>query len=73
MQVRSDVRSDIAREFDALFVRAHRHHPKGIADAVAQIENRWSEIDLAGFDFREVKNVVNHREQPFGGIPDGFG
>ena len=46
-------------------------HGQGVLKQVAQVERGAVEHQLAGFDFREVENLVNDAEQVVGRLFDG--
>ncbi len=43
-----------------------------VLDEVAEIERRLLELDLAGFDFRDIEDSVDDSEQCLGGAAGGF-
>ena len=64
------LRRHVASQLEALLVGGRRQRVKRIAQLIAQTEGSAIEFQLAGFDLREIENVVNHREQGVGGLLD---
>ncbi len=57
------VRVDVEQQLDALLVRALREQVDDFLDHLADVEILGLEPQLAGFDLREVENVVDDGEQ----------
>ena len=57
------VRIDVEQQLDALLVRALREQVDDFFHHLADVEVLRLEAQLAGFDLREVENVVDDREQ----------
>ena len=62
-----DARIYVINQLDSFLVRAEAQRLHRLADAFAQIERNDFQFQLAGFDLRKVENVVDDREQRFGG------
>ena len=54
---------DVGDELESLGVRLDRQQMRDVVDGVAQVDVDALEIELAGFDFREIENVVDDGEQ----------
>ncbi len=63
---------DVARQLDALLVRAAGQQDHHVLDHLARIEALFFEFQLAGLDFREVEDVVDDRQQRLPGVVDGL-
>ncbi len=61
---------DMASQLQALLMGADGERFHCVAQAFAEIEDLAIEDELPGFDFREVENVVDYREQGFAGVSD---
>ena len=67
------VRVDVEQQLDAFLMRALREEVDHFFDDLADIEVLRFEPQLAGFDLREVEDVVDDGEQRVGGALDGRG
>ena len=56
---------DLIDEINLLLARFRAEQIESFLDAVAEIHGLMFELQLAGFDLREVENVVDDREQGF--------
>ena len=54
---------NIADDFQAFLLRAVREQPGGVFDDLPQIEIHALDIELAGFDFGEIEDVVEYAQQ----------
>src|SRR5690606_25667355 len=46
-------------------------HGQRLVDQIAQVEGQILQYQLAGFDLREVEDLVDDRQQAIGGFVDG--
>ena len=53
-------------------MRLNREQPGDIFERIAQIDIQLLEFELAGFDFREVQNVVDDGQQRRAAVADGL-
>ncbi len=60
---------DQAGDLEPLGGGTHSHHAGDALDNVLEIEIDDLELDFAGFDLREVENIVDHIQQSFSGLP----
>src|SRR5689334_17356903 len=60
----------MTREFKAFLVRPHGENLDGFLNEIAEVKFDRLELDMAGFDFREVKNVVDQLQQTAAGAPE---
>ncbi len=67
------VRIDVEQQLDAFLMRALREQVDDFFDDLADVEVLRFEPQLAGFDLREVENVVDDGEQRVGRALDGRG
>ena len=51
----------------------NREEPGDVFEGIAQIHVELLELELAGFHFREVQNVIDDGEQGGAAVADGFG
>ena len=58
-------------QLQAFFMRTHRQHTDGLLQAVAQAEGDRFNLEFAGLDLRQVKNIVDDMQQCFRGRFDG--
>ena len=70
MEVTSGVHA--AEQFEALALRARREDFQRVAHDLLQIEIDGLENELAGFDLREIEDVVDERQQRVGAIANGL-
>ncbi len=61
-----DVGRDVADQLEVFLVRAQGQRLHRALEVLAQTERRVLQIELAGFDLREVENVVQERQQRVG-------
>ena len=57
------VRSDGAGDLESLAVCLLIHEGRGVFDDIAQVEVVDVQVELAGFDLREVQDVIDYAEQ----------
>ncbi len=62
---------DKADQLQLLGVRGRAEDGQGVLDQVAQVEGHALQHQLAGFDLREVENLVDDAQQAVGGLFDG--
>ena len=60
-----------ADQLQAFLVGRGGEHGQGVLEQIAQVERGAVEHQLAGFDFREVENLVDDAEQVVGRLFDG--
>ncbi len=60
------VGQDVDDHLEILFAGTRRHHLRHVLDHVGQYEIQRFELHLAGFDLREIQQVVDHRQQAVG-------
>src|SRR4029079_6338071 len=58
-----DVRRKVAGELKAFFIGSHGQNLNGLFNQVAQIKVGLFQIQMGDFDFRQVEDVVNQRQQ----------
>ncbi|MNL26187.1 hypothetical protein D3C87_1477020 [compost metagenome] len=62
-QDRWDLGQDVAGQLQALLVGAQGEHLGGLAEQLLEVEVGGFQLELAGFDLREVQDVVDDVQQ----------
>ena len=60
-------------QIQPLFRSFRRYEIQGALDAVAYVKGVRLQVELAGFDFREVQNIVDNGQQGFAAMTDHVG
>src|SRR5262245_35005490 len=66
-QVVRNVRKNMTRKFQAPLIGAQAQHSHGVTETLAKAEINCLHNKFAGFDLREVQNVVQKGKQRVGG------
>ena len=64
---------DLAEEFQAFLLGVQRHHLGDFMDQRVQVEVDGFDIELAGVDFREIEDVVDHGQQGMAAVQRDLG
>src|SRR6202044_382711 len=67
-----EFRVDLGGELQSLRMRLNREKPGDVFESIAQVHIERFELELAGFDFREVENVVDDGQQRGAAVTDGL-
>ena len=57
-----DVRCDAAGQLQSLVMRAEREQLDRVSQIFAEVERRLVQLQVSGFDFREIEDIANHRQ-----------
>ena len=57
-ELQRNARLDFPEKFDAFFMRMRRKHGGDSGDSMLQIEFFLIDVQLPGFDFREIENIA---------------